>query len=337
MSNLFKKALMMTDIHFGHKMNSHTHNQDCEDFVDWVIAQGKAQGCETCFFLGDWHHHRASINIVTLNYSLRCLEKLSRAFSQVFFIPGNHDLYYRDKRDIQSAEWARNIPGITIVNEFFCEGDVAIAPWLVGDDHKKLQKMGAKYLMGHLELPHFLMNAMVRMPDHGGISMNHFRGFEQVFTGHFHHRQVKDNVYYIGNAFPHDYSDAWDDNRGITILEWGGDIQHIAWSDAPKYRILELSRLLDDPDKYLLDKTYARINLDIDISYEEAGLIKEELGKKYNIRELSLIQQKLQTHEQEFVGEISFESVDTIVTRQLEQIDSTHYDPKILMDIYRNL
>jgi UDP-2,3-diacylglucosamine pyrophosphatase LpxH len=36
----------------------------------------------------------------TLQYSLRSLEKLSAAFDRFYFIPGNHDLYYRDKRDI---------------------------------------------------------------------------------------------------------------------------------------------------------------------------------------------------------------------------------------------
>lgn len=337
MGNLFKKAIMFTDIHFGNKSNSRLHNQDCSDFVDWIVEEGKRQGCETCLFLGDWHHVRASINIKTLNHSLQALEKLSNAFSQVFFIPGNHDLYYRDRRDIQSAEWARNIKGITIVNDFFQEGDVAIAPWLIGDDHKKIKKIEAKYLLGHLELPHFYMNAMVRMPDHGEVRVQDFNGIEKVFSGHFHHRQEQGNVLYIGNAFPHNYSDAWDDKRGATILEWGGEPKHIAWPDAPKYRTLKLSTLLEDPDKYMLAKTYARVSLDIDISYEEANFIKEEFMDKYNLRELNLIPIKTQEHKEDFDGEVNFESVDTIVTSQLEQVESEFYDPKVLLDLYRSL
>ena len=61
-------------------------------------------------------------------------------FEHVYFIPGNHDLYYRDKRDVQSVEWARHLPNVTIVNDWFNSGDVVIAPWLVGDDHKKILK-----------------------------------------------------------------------------------------------------------------------------------------------------------------------------------------------------
>lgn len=337
MSNLFKKAAMFTDIHFGLKGNSKTHNQDCEDFIDWVIKEGKARGCDTCFFLGDWHHTRASISILTLNYSLRALEKLSNAFSQVFFIPGNHDLYYRDKRDIQSAEWARNIKGITIVNEFWQEGDVAFAPWLVGNDYKKIKKISAKYLMGHFELPHFLMNAMVRMPKQGELDTGDFRGVEQCFSGHFHHRQTQKNIDYIGNAFPHNYADAWDDNRGATFLEWGGDQIHVAWPDAPKYRTFKLSEVLEKPETFMIPRTYARVTLDIDISYEEASFIKEEFITKYQLRELSLIPIKNKEHDQEFEGSVNFESVDTIVTSQLQQVESEFYDPAMLMGIYTNL
>ena len=169
MSKLFNKAAVFTDLHVGLKSNSVQHNNDCMDFIDWFISKAKEENCDTCLFLGDWHHHRASINIHTLQYSLRGLEKLNNAFKKVYFIPGNHDLYYRDRRDIHSVEWATHLSNITIVNDWFIQDDVVIAPWLVGDDYKKLATLKGKYLFSHLELPNFFMNAMVRMPDHGGL------------------------------------------------------------------------------------------------------------------------------------------------------------------------
>lgn len=110
MSNLFKKAIFFTDIHLGLKSNSQIHNQDCIDFVKWTIETGKAQGCDTCFFLGDWHNNRASINLVTLDYSLQALELLSKAFT-VYFIPGNHDLYYREMNDLTPSYSRQNSRG----------------------------------------------------------------------------------------------------------------------------------------------------------------------------------------------------------------------------------
>lgn len=251
MSNLFRKAAVCTDIHWGLKSNSLVHNQDCDQFIDWFIETAQKNGCETGMFLGDWHNHRASINLQTLNFSLGALEKLSRAFTQFFFIPGNHDLYYRDKRDITGVAWARHLPNIHICNDWFQEGDVIIAPWLVGDDHKKISKMSGKYMFGHFELPHFKMNAMVEMPDHGEIQNEHFGGFDKVFSGHFHLRQHKHNINYIGNCFPHNFADAGDDNRGMMILEWGQEPEYLAWSGRPLYRVLKLSDLIDHGNNLL--------------------------------------------------------------------------------------
>ena len=335
--NLFKKAIAFTDIHFGNKSNSTLFNDDCIEFVEWVIEQGKEQGCDTCLFLGDWHHHRAAINVATLNYSIKAIDALSKAFEKIVFIPGNHDEYYRDKRDFNSIAWIKNYSNIKIYNDVEVDGNVAIVPWLVGDEHKGISKIKAKYMFGHLELPHFYMNAMVQMPDIGELHDKDFGGVEHAFSGHFHKRQTRGNITYIGNAFPHNYSDAWDDERGIMTLEWGKEPEYTAWPDAPKYKTLNLGQLLDDPEKYLLPKTYARVTLDIEISYEEANFIRENFMDKYPIRELSLIQQKLEDTNVDENVEINFESVDSIVYSQLEAVQSDFYDKNLLTELYRNL
>ena len=159
----FNKAACFTDIHFGNKNNSKQHNRDCAEFVDWFIEQSK--DCETCIFLGDWHHHRASVNVSTLNHSVENVGKLSRAFKHVYMIMGNHDLYYREKRDLNSLPYAGLFENVTLVEDALVKDDVALIPWLVGDEWKTLQKTKCRYMFGHFELPYFKMNAMVEMPD----------------------------------------------------------------------------------------------------------------------------------------------------------------------------
>lgn len=339
MSNLFKKAALFTDVHFGLKSNSTSHNDDCLNFVKWATAKARAEGCETAMFLGDWHNNRASINILTLGYSLQALEHLNANFERVYFIPGNHDLYYRDKRDVQSVEWAKHLPNVQIVNDWFSSGDVVIAPWLCGDDYKRIAKLSGKYMFGHFELPGYLMNAMVAMPDHGDLKREDLGGFDHVFTGHFHKRQTKNNVTYIGNCFPHNYADAGDDERGLTILEWGKSPEHHAWPGQPRYRVYKLSDVLNHTEVMLQPGMHCRVNLDIDISYEEATFIKETFVDTYKLRELTLIPQKdiEAVGENIILGNIAFESVDQIVTSQLTNINSEHYNQNLLLDIYRNL
>jgi len=338
MANLFKKAVVFTDIHFGLKSNSQTHNDDCLSFVKWATNLAKENNCETAMFLGDWHNHRASINIVTLNYSLRALEHLNDNFDRVFFIPGNHDLYYRDKRDIQSVEWAKHLPNVVICNDWLHDGDVIVAPWLVGEDYKRIPKLSAKYMFGHFELPHFKMNAMVEMPDHGEIKREDFGGIGHVFSGHFHKRQTYKNITYIGNCFPHNFADNHDDERGAMIIEWGKEPEYHAWPDQPRYRVLRLSDVINNAPEVLAKNMHVRVELDIDISYEEANFIKETFIKDYHLREMALIPNKSAAIDVDMApGEVRFESVDQIVTDQLTNIESEFYDSKLLLKIYQEL
>ena len=336
---MFKKAAVFTDIHFGLKGNSKVHNEDCEAFVDWYIEQAQANGCETGIFCGDWHHNRSSLNLTTMDSTIRCLEKLGQAFDNFYMFVGNHDLYYKDKRDVSSTEFGRHIPGVTLVDNIYEEDDVALVPWLVGDEWKKIEKIKAKYMFGHFELPSFYMNAMVQMPDHGELKAEHFKNQEYVFSGHFHKRQKQGAIHYIGNAFPHNYADAWDDDRGMMILdkENGKEPEYLSWADCPKYRTIGLKQLLEDTDNIIKPKMYLRVTIDVPISFEEATFIKETFVNQYKCREISLIPQKQMEEISTDVDIQQFESVDQIVSGEISAIESEQFNKKMLLDIYNEL
>jgi hypothetical protein len=338
MGNLFKKVACFTDLHVGLKSNSAVHLRDCEEFVDWFIAEAQKEGAETCIFLGDWSHNRNSLTLPTLDTSLRLLEKLGAAFDQFFWFPGNHDLFYKDKRDVHSSAFGRHIPGVTVVDRVTTLDDVTLVPWLVGDEWKSMKDLKSRYVFGHFELPSFYMNAMVQMPDHGELQRGDLSSPEYVFSGHFHKRQHNGNVVYIGNAFPHNFADTWDDERGMMFMEWGGVPQYRNWPDAPKFRSLKLSRLIEEKDTLMKSKMYLKVNLDIDISFEEANFIKETFVKEHDVREISLIQDKdnvdILIEDQ---TDAKFESVDQIVTEQLVNIESDSFDNSTLLEIYNNL
>jgi len=334
---LFKKAACFTDIHFGMKSGSRTHNQDCEDFIIWFCEEAKKAGAETCIFLGDWHHNRATTDVSTMNYTVSNLERLNNTFEKVYFMVGNHDLFYKDKREINSVEFMRLFPNIIPVVDPFTEGEVTMLPWLVGDEWKTVEAINSRYVFGHFELPYFKMNAMVEMPDHGELNAQHFVNQEYVFSGHFHQRQTKGNVTYMGNAFPHNYADAWDDDRGMMILEWGGVPEYKTWPQQPVFRTFKLSKLLEDPDKHLKEKMHTRVTIDIPITFEEANYIKEQFIPQYKLRELMLIPEKVEVESNVDPVDLSFESVDTIVMNQIEQLDSESYDKKLLAEIYTEL
>ena len=336
--NLFKKVACFTDIHFGLRNNEREHNEDCLRFIDWFIEQAKEAGAETCIFLGDWNHYRYTLNVSTMNYNIKALEKLNDNFEKTFFILGNHDLFYKEKRSLNSLEFGRLFPNIVLIDKPVTLGDVVILPWLVQDEWKKIKNLKSKYVFGHLELPHFKMNAMVEMPDVGTFKIKDFEGPDFVFSGHFHKRQIKENIIYIGNTFPHNFADAWDDDRGMMLLEWDEMPEFRTWPDAPKYRTMLLTVLLSDPEKYIVTNTYARVTIDIDASYEEANYIKEILTQCLKAKKISLISDKQDDYSKiEFSNNIAFETVDEIVIKQLDQIESNTFDSTILIGIYTEL
>jgi len=335
--NLFDRSVVFTDIHFGLRHNSAEHNQDCLDFLDWLISEAKARGAETCIFSGDWHHHRATINILTLDYTMRALRKLNSSFKTTYIIVGNHDLFYRENRDIHSMIVGSEFPNIILIDKPFISGDVALIPWLVEDEWKEITNIKTKYLFGHLELPGFKMNAHIEMPDNGNINSSHFVNQDYVFSGHFHMRQTKGKITYIGNPFGHNYADVWDFDRGAMYLEWGKEPEFLNYEEGPRFISINLAALLANPELYLKAKTYLQVTLDVDISYEEASFLRETFLTQYNVREFKLIKNEDDELTKEYDGDITFKTVDQIVVEQLTNIDSDSFNANKLIEIYNGL
>lgn len=336
---MFKKSAIFSDIHHGLKSNSKHHNQDCEDFIDWFIDRAKENNCETVIFCGDWNHNRNSLNMLTFASGLKNLEKLSNSFEKVIMIPGNHDLYYKDKRDVNSTQYGRNIPNVHIIDEITVVDDVALIPWLVGDEWKKVPDIKAKYMFGHFELPSFYMNAMVQMPDHGELNATHLVHPKYVFSGHFHKRQVYKNIHYIGSPFAHNFADAWDDDRGMVILDKENDKDpvYLNWDAGPSYKTTTLSNLIDNAKTLLRPKTYLRVALDIPISFEESSFIKETFLNDYECRDIVLVpMQKIEDLDSD-IDISSFVSVDQIVAEEISALDTQNYEKSTLLKIYNEL
>jgi hypothetical protein len=113
--------------------------------------------------------------------------------------------------------------------------------------------------------------------------------------------------------------------------------EYIDWPNAPKYRTIKLSELLEDTDSIIKSKMYLRVSIDIPISYEEASFIKETFVNQYDCREIALIPQKQIEEISTDIDIEHFESVDEIVSNEITAIDSDNFDKKLLLDIYNEL
>lgn len=341
---LFDKVITFTDIHLGLKNNSKDHNIDCVNFVKFAIDEAKKRDIKICIFMGDFFHNRSNININTLNYGLDIMSVLNNHFDKTYFLVGNHDMYHKNKRDITSINMASVYDKIHFINNIETIDDCTFIPFMIDEEYKQLPSLRSKYVFGHLELPGYLLNKMVQMPDHGKETDESFVGCDYVFSGHFHKRQAKvtskgTKVLYTGNCFPHNFSDVWDDARGVMILEYDVEPEFIMWPDAPRYRSFTLSEMLSEPTYYLEDNIVAKIQIDIPITMDEISFIRETFCKLYKVREFNIIPSKKSIQNDCSINEMgeNTQSVDEIVIAQINDNKSNVIDNNLLIQLYLSL
>jgi len=351
---LFKKAAAFTDIHFGKSGNSEIHNQDCIRYIDWFCAQVEKEGCDTILFLGDWFDNRVYIRSDTKEYSRQAIRKLHELNLPIYWIVGNHDMFFKDNRTINWISELEEYDNITVINELVEIDDVLFCPWLVGDEFVIPPAKDVKYVFGHFEFPTFLVNEMIEMKDYGrGILADHFdsEALSHVFAGHFHKRQTQINtndipITYIGNAFPHNFNDANDTERGMMVLEWDQSPKYLNWQDAPTYIRVTTSELLQaiDAGEDLGDIFNEHCTVEClndggieegkGLSLDEAMKLKEDVSPY--IRNVSFDQYHTDLDVSDETNLAGIKTTEQMVVEHLTQLDveGTNFEPDLMIELW---
>ncbi len=341
---------ILTDIHFGAKGNSEQHNQDCLDYIDWFCSEVKANdSIDTIAFLGDWYENRNAINVSTINYSYIGAKKINELGFPVYFITGNHDLYHRHTREIHSVVHFNEFDHFILIEEPTVienkDGDILFCPYMFHNEYGDLKKyLDLPVWMGHFEFKGFVVTGSdIKM--HHGPEPSDFAGPKVILSGHFHKRQLRQNsnIVYVGNTFPTTFGDANDYDRGMCTYDVPNNkIVFKNWKDCPKYIKTKLSDVLDKKVD-LLPNSYVKCLADEEITFEESGILKRSLIKKHNLRDF-VLEESLELTEAltETEVEADFEvdemmSIDEIIPKMLDQIESDKIDNNKLIRIYNKL
>jgi len=176
--------------------------------------------------LGDLVDNRKSISYFTsARMRMDFLNPLLELDLEYFQLVGNHDSFYKNKLEIHSAKELYHDYNIDIIDypqERMIDGyKVLFVPWVCKDNYEKtvnlLNTSSAKTVMGHLELSGFQMQKGGIL-FHGGLESNLLDRFDNVFSGHFHHRSRNNHIIYIGAASCYTWMD-WEDPRGFTVFD----------------------------------------------------------------------------------------------------------------------
>ena len=238
------KIAIINDSHFGVRNDSPFFLESSLNYYSNVFfPYVEKHNIRTIFHLGDFFDRRKYINFNTLReVRKRFLEQISPT-CEFHIILGNHDTYYKNTNEINSIkEIFRGYTNIIIYDSpstIEIDGmQVSLIPW-INDTNKSeylkyINESNSSILMGHFEILGFEVIDGVK--HQSGIEVKEFNKFEMVLSGHFHLKQTKRNIHYLGTQFQLNFGDVNcpkgfhvldTDTREITFIENSNTIFNI--------------------------------------------------------------------------------------------------------------
>ena len=174
--------------------------------------------------LGDLVEKRKEISYLTASYLREdFLLPAVHGGYYLHWLLGNHDIYFRETTQINAAsilDPGRIWKYKRAVDVVFDGTPILFVPWICKENlEHSLQIINdskSKALFGHLELQGFEMAKGLLKKE--GMDANLLKKFEIVLTGHYHHRSIKDNIYYVGSHAEFTWAD-YGDEHGFHIFD----------------------------------------------------------------------------------------------------------------------
>ena len=249
-----KRIWFITDTHLGIKNNSGEWIEIIRSyFYDWflpLIKKNYRPG-DIILHLGDYYDSRQSINVKVLNLGVEIAEELSKIFTDgIYIIVGNHDVFGKNTNDVNSLKSIKWISSVTVVEEpvslnlggrsFF------LMPWRKDQEAEAqcLEETSPHdYLCCHCDIRGLKFNRYSSV-EHGS-SIDKFRKFGKVYSGHIHYSQESENVKILGSPYELTRSDMANP-KGITLLDLNTrEETYFPNNFSPKHKRIEFSHLMN--------------------------------------------------------------------------------------------
>lgn len=221
------KIAIINDTHFGHKNDSPFFlEESLKFFEDQFFPYLKQNNIRHVLHLGDLMDRRKYVNFNTLH---QVQERFMSYFEQndikLHITIGNHDTYFRNTNKVNSIrELFGKYSSIEIYEEptdlYFSGLKIALIPWMTKDNADNcldyIQSTSASILAGHFEINGFEVVSNIRHSSGNDIGV--FRRFDKVLSGHFHLKQSRENIHYLGTQYQLSFADV-NAKKGFTVLD----------------------------------------------------------------------------------------------------------------------
>lgn len=221
------RIAIIGDLHFGVRNGSEDFFEFQAEYIDHFIDKCVALGVTDIVNPGDFFDVRKATNGRVIDYVLRRFkQKLESTQLRWHTTPGNHDIYLRSSNEITACRLFDSIRNVVLYEK---PTDVDIGgktflmmPWLdekLGPNLEQIIKDSkAEYCFGHFEFAGFPLYAGTVAPH--GLSIEPFKKFKRVWSGHYHTISERQNIKYVGSPYHLTWGDVPDGvNRGFFVFD----------------------------------------------------------------------------------------------------------------------
>ena len=340
------KIAIITDQHFGARKNSKLfHDYFLKFYENIFFPTLIKEGITTIIDMGDTFDSRKGVDFVSLEWAKNnYYDKLEELGITVHTIVGNHTAYYKNTNQLSGVNlFLREYDNVKIYSEAeevkIDKTKFLFVPWINSENEEKTLQLiddsDSPCVMGHLELNGF-MATRGHFMEHG-MDSNVFDKFDKVYSGHYHMRSNKDNIFYLGNPYEMYWNDVNDRNRGFHLFDTD-TLEHKPINNP--YQLFHNLYYEDTPHQMLDITKYDQKILKVIVRKKsDPKQFEKYIDKLYssNLAELKIVENFDFTEGEEFEAD---ESEDTIslLNRYIQESEvdlDKSVITEILQDVYR--
>ena len=325
------KSLIFSDLHLHSHKNRTDRLQDCLKVLNWIFDQAKEHKCENIIFLGDLFHERSKIDVLNYLRTFECFMKhmLDNPPYDVWLLIGNHDMYHRERWDVNTIKPLTAIPKVHVVDKP-CTLEIGgrSIDFLPHVENplgylEELENSPSELLFAHIAVHGAELNSIYGIKsdviiEHDGemkpVSIDCFKKWKTTILGHYHGAQnLNKKVEYIGSPLQLSFGEAFQEKH-ILILNLNNlKKEYIVNDFSPQHFIISP----DNFDSYDLNNNFVRIVVD-NIGSDELVDLKRTINKDYNVASFDFKQKDRKIDE----NKIILEEAKTILMKEDEMLEN---------------
>jgi hypothetical protein len=340
------KIAIITDQHFGARKNSKLfHDYFLKFYEDIFFPTLIKEGITTIVDMGDTFDSRKGVDFVSLEWAKNnYYDRLEELGITIHTIIGNHTAYYKNTNDLTGVGlFLREYDNVKIYSEteevIIDNTKFLFVPWINSENQEKtfqlIEETDSPCVMGHLELNGFMATRGHFMEN--GMDSSIFDKFDRVYSGHYHMRSNKENIFYLGNPYEMYWNDVNDRNRGFHLFDTN-TLEHKPVNNP--YQLFHNLYYEDTPHQMLdITKYDQKIVKVIVRKKSDPKKFEKYIDKLYssNLAELKIVENFDFTEGEEFEAD---ESEDTIslLNRYIQESEvdlDKSVITNILQDVYK--